>query len=148
MPKINVYLSDDLAEEVRKHQLPVSAICQQALREEVERMTITATTPTFRTLTVDTGPERNRTEKFKGFWVVEPSDDMRSGAPGADAGMCYGVARTAKGRVAVYSYHVNDGRPAGLYVYDDIDDAVDDGLPTDIAEVFRAESGQAVFRDI
>lgn len=37
MPKINVYLPDDLAGEVRAAQLPVSAICQVALRDALER---------------------------------------------------------------------------------------------------------------
>jgi ATP-dependent Clp protease ATP-binding subunit ClpA len=35
MPKINVYLSDDLADAVRDAQLPVSAICQTALERAV-----------------------------------------------------------------------------------------------------------------
>lgn len=33
MPKINIYVPDDLAEEVRSAGLPISRICQQALRE-------------------------------------------------------------------------------------------------------------------
>ncbi|AWT24957.1 hypothetical protein Csp1_01290 [Corynebacterium provencense] len=36
MPKINVYLPGDLAAEVRALQLPVSAICQAALRDAIE----------------------------------------------------------------------------------------------------------------
>lgn len=32
MPKVNVYLPDDLAAEVRARQLPISAICQMTLR--------------------------------------------------------------------------------------------------------------------
>ncbi|MFT4042620.1 MAG: Clp protease N-terminal domain-containing protein [Gordonia sp. (in: high G+C Gram-positive bacteria)] len=36
MPKINVYLPDDLAAEVHKSTLPVSAICQRALREAID----------------------------------------------------------------------------------------------------------------
>lgn len=39
MPKINVYLPDDLAEAVRETQVPVSAICQRALEEAVRRVT-------------------------------------------------------------------------------------------------------------
>jgi ATP-dependent Clp protease ATP-binding subunit ClpC len=35
MPKINVYLPDDLAAAVKAADLPVSAICQKALREAV-----------------------------------------------------------------------------------------------------------------
>jgi ATP-dependent Clp protease ATP-binding subunit ClpA len=38
MPKINVYLSDDLAEAVRETGVPVSAICQRALEQSVKRV--------------------------------------------------------------------------------------------------------------
>ncbi|GAA3901726.1 Clp protease N-terminal domain-containing protein [Actinoplanes auranticolor] len=40
MPKINVYLPDELAEAVRDSGLPVSAICQRALEEAVRRITV------------------------------------------------------------------------------------------------------------
>ncbi len=39
MPKINVYLPDDLAEAVRDSGIPVSAICQRALEQAVRRVT-------------------------------------------------------------------------------------------------------------
>jgi ATP-dependent Clp protease ATP-binding subunit ClpC len=39
MPKINVYLPDDLAEAVRDSGLPVSAICQRALEQSLRRLT-------------------------------------------------------------------------------------------------------------
>jgi ATP-dependent Clp protease ATP-binding subunit ClpA len=39
MPKINVYLPDDLAEAVREAGVPVSAICQGALEQAVRRLT-------------------------------------------------------------------------------------------------------------
>lgn len=39
MPKINVYLPDDLAEAVKDIDLPVSAICQRALEHVVRRVT-------------------------------------------------------------------------------------------------------------
>ena len=38
MPKINVYLSDELAEAVKEAYLPVSAICQRALENAVRRV--------------------------------------------------------------------------------------------------------------
>jgi ATP-dependent Clp protease ATP-binding subunit ClpC len=38
MPKINVYLPDDLAESVKEIGLPVSAICQRALEQSVKRV--------------------------------------------------------------------------------------------------------------
>lgn len=39
MPKINVYLSDDLAKEVREANLPVSTICQLALEDTLAELT-------------------------------------------------------------------------------------------------------------
>ncbi|WP_030440131.1 Clp protease N-terminal domain-containing protein [Actinoplanes subtropicus] len=39
MPKINVYLPDDLADAVRDAELPVSAICQRALEQAIRRIT-------------------------------------------------------------------------------------------------------------
>ncbi|HEX2133701.1 MAG TPA: Clp protease N-terminal domain-containing protein [Actinophytocola sp.] len=39
MPKVNVYLPDDLAENVKDAGLPVSAICQRALEQSVKRVT-------------------------------------------------------------------------------------------------------------
>ncbi|GGM07916.1 Clp protease N-terminal domain-containing protein [Micromonospora yangpuensis] len=39
MPKVNVYLPDDLADAVRQAGLPVSAICQRALEQAVRRIT-------------------------------------------------------------------------------------------------------------
>jgi ATP-dependent Clp protease ATP-binding subunit ClpC len=38
MPKVNVYLPDDLAETVKEIGLPVSAICQRALEQSVKRV--------------------------------------------------------------------------------------------------------------
>ncbi|MBG0831911.1 ATP-dependent Clp protease ATP-binding subunit [Planomonospora sp. ID67723] len=39
MPKINVYLPDELAEAVKNAGVPVSAICQRALEQAVRRIT-------------------------------------------------------------------------------------------------------------
>ncbi|PZG06600.1 Clp protease N-terminal domain-containing protein [Nonomuraea aridisoli] len=39
MPKINVYLPDDLAEAVKSAGVPVSAVCQRALEQAVRRVT-------------------------------------------------------------------------------------------------------------
>jgi ATP-dependent Clp protease ATP-binding subunit ClpC len=41
MPKINVYLPDDLAEAVKDAGVPVSAVCQRALEQAVRRVTST-----------------------------------------------------------------------------------------------------------
>ena len=38
MPKLNVYVPDDLAESVKETGVPVSAICQRALEQSVKRV--------------------------------------------------------------------------------------------------------------
>ena len=40
MPKVTVYLPDDLATDVKAAGISVSPICQRALEEEVKRMTL------------------------------------------------------------------------------------------------------------
>ena len=39
MPKINVYLPDELADSVKEANIPVSAVCQRALEQAVRRIT-------------------------------------------------------------------------------------------------------------
>ncbi|HEY7145089.1 MAG TPA: Clp protease N-terminal domain-containing protein [Streptosporangiaceae bacterium] len=39
MPKVNIYLPDDLAEAVKDADVPVSAVCQRALEHAVRRVT-------------------------------------------------------------------------------------------------------------
>ncbi|MEV0275850.1 Clp protease N-terminal domain-containing protein [Streptomyces sp. NPDC050610] len=45
MPKVNVYLPDDLAEAVKEAGVPVSAVCQRALEQAVRRLTAIRETP-------------------------------------------------------------------------------------------------------
>lgn len=73
-------------------------------------------------ITVDMRDKEDRgwIEAFRGRWLIEPDDTNRFGS---DAGACYGIAQTAKGKIAVYVYHVNDGWPPALEVYDDLNDA-------------------------
>jgi ATP-dependent Clp protease ATP-binding subunit ClpA len=51
MPKINVYLPDDLAEAVRATGVPVSSICQRALETAVREAKTVTITPTFERFT-------------------------------------------------------------------------------------------------
>lgn len=46
MPKVNVYLPDELAEQVKRLAIPVSATCQQALTQEVHKMEALTTATT------------------------------------------------------------------------------------------------------
>jgi hypothetical protein len=40
--RMNISVPDDLAEQVRKRDLPISAICQRALREEISKLDVGA----------------------------------------------------------------------------------------------------------
>lgn len=67
MPKINVYLPDDLADAVRDAGLPVSPICQRALEQAVRRITAIR-----RAVLTDLDPDRlsERLPSFTGRLVV------------------------------------------------------------------------------
>src|ERR1700741_3566636 len=55
MPKVNVYLPDDLAEAVRSANIPISTVCQRALEEAVREVhsikLAPGITPTFERFT-------------------------------------------------------------------------------------------------
>lgn len=122
MARINVYLPDDLADELAEVDgLNVSAVCQRALREELSIMqTIEQSTENMERIEVDvwdpnSGPMRK--VAFTGRWLVEPSEDEAIG------GCVYGVALTARGRIAVWSE--NDKYGAGLDHFDDVEEMED-----------------------
>jgi hypothetical protein len=130
MPKINVYLPDPLAEAVRAHEIAVSPICQRALQQEVDRMTAQAKlTETMDRIPVELWAPNGEpyTASFVGTWLVPPDDDNRYSE--ADAGACYGIALTKRGRVAVYCYHVSGGWAPSLSDYDTLEAAGKDGQP-------------------
>lgn len=65
MPKINVYLPDELADVVKQANLPVSAICQRALEQAVRR--VTALHETMRGSTDGSGDVANQIQQFNSF---------------------------------------------------------------------------------
>ena len=226
--RMNISVPDALAEEVRQRNLPISAICQRALREEVNRLRLIEETddilvyveseqtdpdptswPGFEvgkpTLTYKPWPVGNRLQLV---WVLEyeagdepgdnPTDEITAGDPGDppiewargiiqeaarkrdmergmeeitvavgdpsltigftgrwlvypdpeetrggnDAGAFWGVALTARGRIAVYAAHVNEAWPAVLEDYDSLDLAADDDVPDHIIALAAAELGE------
>jgi hypothetical protein len=83
-------------------------------------------------ITVEVG-EPLRTVGFRGRWLVEPdSDGTRSSEPTADAGAYWGVALTARGRIAVFVAHCNERFPPQLDDFETLDDAKAADLPEDI----------------
>ena len=144
MPKINIELPDELAEQVRKRQLPVSAICQRALRAEISNLqTIEQAVGIIVQVgepVVDIG--------FRGRWLVEPDIDKTQA--GLDEGAYWGVALTKRGRIAVYRAHVNQEWAASLSDYDTLDNAIADDLPEAIIAMAKQALRQAhvMWRDI
>ena len=141
MPKINVYLPDDLAEAVKAASVSVSPVCQAALRQELQRMeTIDRLMENMTDIEIEVGAG---TRVFEGRWLVHPDEDeTRAEGPEWDAGAYYGVALTARGRIAVYASHVNEMWPAVLTDWDDLDDVPADMLPDNIRQLAGAELGE------
>ncbi len=83
MPKINIYLPDDLADAVRDAGVPVSAICQRALEQAVRRVTVLreAATGAFD----DGGPAGAPAVPFtrRAMTVLESAHASASAVPGA-----------------------------------------------------------------
>jgi hypothetical protein len=149
MPKINVYVPDDLAEAMRQRQISVSSICQAALRREVTRLEVEEATD-LKEIVVETGSPAFETG-FVGRWLVEPdADRTRSHTHGQEHDAYWGVAVTRRGRIAVYAAHRDGLWPARLDDYDSLDDAASDDVPGDIlaraATVLLADP--VVWRDI
>ena len=119
--RMNISVPDDLAVQVRMQSLPVSAICQRALREEVDRA-------------------RARAEAAsKGFERVKVYDSKRErdiAFQGRHVGRSYDRETveawlTPKGAIAVY-----DADRQELYVYDSYKEFATPDWPEDlIAEV-------------
>jgi hypothetical protein len=144
MPKINVDLPEELAHQVRARDLPVSAICQRALRAEISHLqTIEQAVGIIVQVgdpAVDIG--------FSGRWLVEPGTDKTQAGP--DEGAYWGVALTKRGRIAVYRAHANEEWPASLSDYDTLDDAIADDLPERIIAMAKEALREApvMWRDI
>jgi hypothetical protein len=145
MPKIDVDLPDELAKQVIARKLPVSAICQRALRAEISHL---QTIEQSAGLIVQVGQPAVDIG-FSGRWLVEPDPDKSQA--GLEEGAYWGVALTKRGRIAVYRAHVTDEWPATLSDYDTLNNAIaDDDLPEQIIAMAKEALSQAhvIWRDI
>ena len=144
MPKIEVDLPDELAEQVKRRELPVSSICQRALRAEISHV---QTIEQAVGIIVQVG-EPAVDIGFRGRWLVEP--DPGKTQAGLDEGAYWGVAFTKRGRIAVYRAHVNEEWPASLSDYDTLENAVADDLPEEIIAMANKALREAdvIWRDI
>jgi hypothetical protein len=131
--RMNISVPDDLAQEVRERDLPISAICQQALREEANRA-------------------RARAEvASKGFERVEVYDSKRErdvAFQGRRIGRSFEREMleawlTPKEAIAVYS-----GDRQELYTYDGYDEFAADNLPEDLMAEVAAVLGEKYVEEL
>ena len=143
--RMNISVPDALAEEVRKRDLPVSAICQRALREEVSRQQAVELAG-MKTLTVHVG-EAHAASSFTGRWLLDPDADR---ADNPRRHFYYGVALTGRGRIAVFTASDDLETPNDLRDYDNLNKAARDGIPAAIVSRAAAALGEhpVVWRDI
>jgi ATP-dependent Clp protease ATP-binding subunit ClpC len=73
-PKINVYLPDDLAAEVRSAGIPVSAVCQQALADAVARSRTGGTASDHAVHAADTGDDLSRSFTKRAYSVLADAE--------------------------------------------------------------------------
>jgi ATP-dependent Clp protease ATP-binding subunit ClpC len=82
MPKINVYLPDDLAEAVKEAEVPVSAICQAALEQAVRRLTVIKQLVASDLDSDEVGAKLSRfTDKARTAFRLGADEARASGAP-------------------------------------------------------------------
>ncbi len=87
--------------------------------------------------------------QFVGEWLLDPDpDETRTGEPGYDAGAYYGVAFTERGKIAVYTRHVNDGFASTLVPYDNFQEAEENGEPADILAMAANAMGAEYVRKL
>ena len=103
--RMNISVPDQLAEEVRQHDIAISAVCQRALRDEVARLRTIEELGEMGKITVSVG-DPSLTIGFTGRWLLEPdSGKTRTSDEGWDNGVFWGVALTQRGRIAVFAEH-------------------------------------------
>jgi hypothetical protein len=152
-PNKTLYIRDDdvptweSAEAVAKRaSQPLSQLIVRLLRDHVEQLPAVDDEITVEMR--DKHGEHHWEEGFRGRWLIEPEDTNRYGP---EAGACYGIALTAKGKIAVYIYHVNDRWAPELRVYDGLDEAQADlQLAPEAIVIAASEMGQrrVIRRDI
>jgi hypothetical protein len=136
--RMNISVPDELAEQVRALDLSISGICQTALRAAVENASHDT-----ELITVKTGEDYNITKGFYGQWLVAPHpEDTGTEWSGFPAGAYWGVARTKKGRIAVYTAHCDEHWAGRLEDFDSLGDALSSELPEDIFDMAASALGE------
>jgi ATP-dependent Clp protease ATP-binding subunit ClpC len=108
MPKINVYLPDDLAETVKELNIPVSAICQRALEGSVKRIAA------IRVLAVDDLRQANKSQFTDRAWnALRIAADSARGTKIGTAHLLHGLVDEG-GNLALDVLRAIDIEPKGL----------------------------------
>ncbi len=113
MPKINVYVSDELAEAIKESGVPVSAVCQRALETAVRR--VTAIREAVLSPTADPGEDVGRMSHFtpRSKHAVKVAAHVARDGGAAEVGtehLLAGILAT-EGNVALGVLHAMDIRP-------------------------------------
>jgi ATP-dependent Clp protease ATP-binding subunit ClpC len=103
MPKINVYLPDELAEAVKEAGVPVSAICQRALEQAVRRVTaIRATTLADLDDSEPTGALRHLTARTRTVLKLAGDQTRADGVPNVGTEHLLGAMLAEGGNLALH----------------------------------------------
>ncbi|GAA1263925.1 hypothetical protein GCM10009677_14510 [Sphaerisporangium rubeum] len=149
MPKINVYLPDELAEAVKEAGVPVSAVCQRALEQAVRRITAIRVTA-FGNLDADdpTGRLTQFTERARAVLRLAVEQARAAGAPAVGTEHLLGAMVAEGSNLALHVLRAIDIDPVRLaeaLADDAADDAAGDaGRAGEPARHFSAEAAAAL----
>lgn len=143
---MNISVPDELAEQVRTLKIPISTVCQKALRDAVETALL-HDQQGMEEIVLDVGRPPVRVG-FIGRWLLAPDREAARHNP---AGMYFGIAVTKRGRIAVYAAHATGAIPPTLDDFDSLDEAEAAGIPTSVTAVAAgglAPTERVLWRDI
>lgn len=149
MPKINVYLPDELAEAVKEAGVPVSAVCQRALEQAVRRITAIRVTA-FGNLDAEdpTGRLTQFTERARAVLRLAVEQARAAGAPTVGTEHLLGAMVAEGSNLALHVLRAIDIDPARLaeaLADDAAEDAAEDtGRAGEPARHFSAEAAAAL----
>ena len=109
-PKINVYLPDDLAAEVKAAGIPVSAVCQQALADAVAQSMTGGTTADPTT----SGPDLSRSFTKRAYGVLADAEKAAEQSGGQPTTVDLVAALVESGGLAVVVLEAADIDPHDL----------------------------------
>jgi ATP-dependent Clp protease ATP-binding subunit ClpC len=113
-PKINVYLPDELAAEVRAAGIPVSAVCQQALADAVAQASIGWSGPPGVGAGGDAGVDLSRSFTKRAYGVLADAEQLAEGRGEPATTVDLVAALVESGGLAVVVLEAADLEPQDL----------------------------------